>query len=492
LGIANRAFRNISRRKIRALLVIIALGFSMAIMIAIPAGIAANQSATQNMTGNLSETISQTEASINQTLTEIDCSLTPQAPSGFGFSRSTNSDGPITIGSGPMGGGAGLGLGRAVFGGGPFGGGGSEPMNETYVADITDISGVAALAPILQVTQGHNQTVTPRFITSGNGPLPSDAPQMAQSFNITVPDYIIEGILLSSDLIENYPVLPTNITQGRNLQAGETGSVILSENNSAYFAKGLGDTVSIMEQDFEVVGIHGTSGVSDNQVLYMNLEDAQVLTNNTDKITSLRVFADSSDQVTSVASAISSLHPELQVTTAQQRLSQLQQMQSLYDSQLMNAEATMSQTQMQAFQEIVIAVAATSLIVLFVMLYTVRERTKEIGTLKAIGFSNRAVMGQFMLEGILLSTLAGVVGVAIGTVAAPFLSSILLPSVNPFGNAGGFRIVSASSSSATTVTVDVQLMLIAFGASILLGALGSLYPAWRASRTRPAEAMRYE
>jgi putative ABC transport system permease protein len=126
------------------------------------------------------------------------------------------------------------------------------------------------------------------------------------------------------------------------------------------------------------------------------------------------------------------------------------------------------------------------------MLYTVRERTKEIGTLKAIGFSNRAVMGQFMLEGILLSTLAGVVGVAIGTVAAPFLSSILLPSVNPFGNAGGFRIVSASSSSATTVTVDVQLMLIAFGASILLGALGSLYPAWRASRTRPAEAMRYE
>ena len=59
-------------------------------------------------------------------------------------------------------------------------------------------------------------------------------------------------------------------------------------------------------------------------------------------------------------------------------------------------------------------VLATSLIVLFVMLYTVKERTKEIGTLKAIGFSNSTVMSQFMLEGVLLSMIAGVVGIAIG------------------------------------------------------------------------------
>jgi len=126
------------------------------------------------------------------------------------------------------------------------------------------------------------------------------------------------------------------------------------------------------------------------------------------------------------------------------------------------------------------------------MLYTVRERTKEIGTLKAIGFSNLNVMGQFMLEGILLSLLAGVVGVAIGTVAAPFLSSVLLPTVSPFGNSGFSTPLGASGASTSAIVVDPQLMLIAFGASILLGALGSLYPAWRASRTRPAEAMRYE
>ena len=49
MGIINRAIRNISRRKIRALLVIIALGFSMAIMISIPAGVLANQETANNL-----------------------------------------------------------------------------------------------------------------------------------------------------------------------------------------------------------------------------------------------------------------------------------------------------------------------------------------------------------------------------------------------------------------------------------------------------------
>jgi len=308
-----------------------------------------------------------------------------------------------------------------------------------------------------------------------------------------VPDYVIEGIPLTSELVDSYSVLPTNITVGRNLQAGDSGVVLLSENNTGFFGVGVGDTVTILGQTFEVIGAHGSSGVEDRTTLYMNLSDAQSLTNNTGYITSLKVFVDSSASVTEVASAISSLHSELSVVTAQQRLEQLQTMQTSYNTALQNAESTISQTQTTAFEEIVVADAATSLIVLFVMLYTVRERTKEIGTLKAIGFSNWTVMSQFMLEGVLLSLIAGVVGIAIASVAAPTLSSLLLPSVNPFG--GSFTLganAGAIGSSAATVAIDPQLMLLAFGAAALLGALGSLYPAWRASRTRPAEAMRYE
>jgi putative ABC transport system permease protein len=147
--------------------------------------------------------------------------------------------------------------------------------------------------------------------------------------------------------------------------------------------------------------------------------------------------------------------------------------------------------QTTAFGEIVVAVAATSLIVLFVMLYTVRERTKEIGTLKAIGFSNWTVMRQFMLEGILLSVVAGMVGIAIGSVAAPMLSGLLLPTVSTLGGGGTFGRVSSTMSSAAA-SITPELILVTIGAAVLLGALGSLYPAWRASRTRPAEAMRYE
>jgi putative ABC transport system permease protein len=307
-----------------------------------------------------------------------------------------------------------------------------------------------------------------------------------------VPDYIINGIALDSSVINSYPVLPTNITAGRNLLPGETGKVVLSENSSAYFGKGVGDTVSILGEDFEVVGIYGPTGVADKQLVYMNIADAQAITNSTGIVTSLKVFAKSSDVVSSVANDISALHPELSVNTAQERLSQLQQMQSLYNAQLENAKATMNQTQAQANGETLIAVTATSVIVLFVMLYTVRERTKEIGTLKAIGASNGTVMSQFLVEGILLSLLAGVVGVAIGIVAAPALSSVLLPAVG--GSSGGVVISTGTNTAATTAAVAVtpELIMIGLAVSVVLGAIGSLYPAWRAAKIRPAEAMRYE
>ena len=482
MGIYNRALRNISRRKIRALLVVIALGFSMAIMISIPAGVIANQETANNLASNLSNTITQTGESINQTLTQLDCSLSSSF-SGFGF-RPPN----ITfINPGQFGGSGqtrqgfdpsqfGGGGTPGQFGGGTFGGGQASPMNESLYTDINStLSGVAAVAPILQASEGHNVTMS----------------FMDRSFTRLETEYTIEGIPLTSDLVNKYPILPTNITSGRNLEAGDVGVVVLSENNSAYFNAKVGDTITILGQGFTVIGIHGTNANSDRLVLYMNLSDAQTVTNNTGYITSLRVFAQSSDVVTQVASSISALHSELTVTTGQERLTQLQAVQSTYNTALENAQASIGSTQTMAFEEIIVVVAATSLIVLFVMLYTVRERTKEIGTLKAIGFSNFSVMGQFMVEGIMLSLIAGVVGVIIGTVAAPTISSLLLPSVNLFGNSGG-ALARNSLVSTPAVSLNLELILLAFGASLLLGAIGSLYPAWRAAKIRPAEAMKYE
>jgi putative ABC transport system permease protein len=476
-----RAFRNISRRKIRALLVVIALGFSIAIMISIPAGATANQASALSLSQNLGNTITQTQATINQTLTQIDCSISPGFE-GFGFQLGNftprqfsggNGFDPSQFNPGQFGGGRDI---AGQFGGGAFGGGGNTAMNESLYDDINSIAYVASVVPVLQVSEGTNQTTE----------------MFGRSFTRMIPDYVIIGVPLNAS-IENYPVLPTNITSGRSLQSGESGVVLLSENNTAFFGVGVGDTVTIIGENFEVVGVHGTSGVEDRTTLYMSLSDAQSLTNNTGYVTSLRVFTTDSASVSDVASAISSLHPELTVVTAQQRLDQLQTLQTTYEAALTSAETTLAQTQSIAFEEVGVAVAATSLIVLFLMLYTVRERTKEIGTLKAIGFSNWNVMSQFMLEGVLLSLMAGVVGIAISSFAAPMLSGLLLPAASQAGIAGTFRGINTTNSAATaSITLTPELVLIALGAAVLLGALGSLYPAWKASRTRPAEAMKYE
>jgi putative ABC transport system permease protein len=489
MGIINRAFRNLSRRKARTILVIIALGFAIAIMISIPAGALANQQSANEVANRLSNTIIQTSASINQTLTQIDCSLAPEF-SGFGFTppQFNNNSSFGGFGQSPPSagrtsgfdpsqfGGGGL---PGQFGGGSFGGGRASPMNESLYSDINStIYGVAAVEPILQASEGENSTSS----------------FMGRTFTRQITQYTIEGIPLTSDLIDNYAVLNTNITAGRNLQKGDTGVVVLSENNSAYFGKTVGDTVTILGQDFTVVGIHGTNSPTDRLIVYMNLSDAQTVTNNTGYITSLRVFTTNSDVVSSIANTISSMHSELTVSTPQDRMTQLQQLQSGYTTELQTAQNSINSTQITAFEEIVVVVAATSLIVLFVMLYTVRERTKEIGTLKAIGFSNKTVMSQFIVEGIMLSVIAGIVGIAIAVVAAPTISNLLLPSVssNIFGGGGGGAAIVRTLQTTATASINLELVAIAFGASIALGVVGSLYPSWRAAKIRPAEAMKYE
>ena len=131
---------------------------------------------------------------------------------------------------------------------------------------------------------------------------------------------------MTSLIVDNYPIFTTDIIAGRNLQEGDTGVVILSENNTAFFGAIVGETVTILDQLFEVVGVHGASGVEDATTLYMSLSDVQELTDNVGYITGLAVFVDSANSVTAVSNETGSLHPELSIVTSQQRLDQLNAM----------------------------------------------------------------------------------------------------------------------------------------------------------------------
>jgi putative ABC transport system permease protein len=121
------------------------------------------------------------------------------------------------------------------------------------------------------------------------------------------------------------------------------------------------------------------------------------------------------------------------------------------------------------------AVAAISLLVggigiMNIMLVSVTERIREIGLRMAIGATPANILSQFILESVLLSTVGGAAGVAIGIVGARSLGEIL-----------GWPILIETGST-----------MVAFLFSSFVGMFFGFYPAWRASRLNPIDCLRYE
>jgi putative ABC transport system permease protein len=105
-----------------------------------------------------------------------------------------------------------------------------------------------------------------------------------------------------------------------------------------------------------------------------------------------------------------------------------------------------------------------------IMLVTVTERTREIGIMKSVGYSNSNILSLFLLESIMVSFFGGIVGTAIGGMGAYALESVLkLPPVFP-----------------------LKLIEIGIVISVLVGITAGLYPARKAARMNPVDALRYE
>jgi len=129
----------------------------------------------------------------------------------------------------------------------------------------------------------------------------------------------------------------------------------------------------------------------------------------------------------------------------------------------------------QTFTLLLAAIAGISLVVggigiMNMMLTTVTERTKEIGLRKAIGAKRADISAQFLAEAVALTFLGGVIGVVLGWLAATAISRF-----------GGL-----------TTTISLQSILLAFGVSAAIGIVFGFYPAQRASKLNPIDALRYE
>jgi putative ABC transport system permease protein len=229
----------------------------------------------------------------------------------------------------------------------------------------------------------------------------------------------------------------------------------------------IGTKILLNGTQFEIIGIlesQGTStaGSNDNRVI-MPLSTGERFLQNT-SVKTYYVEAKTSDDVTAASN-------ELNMFLLEKYDNNSSDFRVLSQSQLLATSTTTTNnlTMMLA------GIAAISLIVggigiMNIMLVSVIERTREIGIRKAIGAKRRDIMLQFLIEAVVVSCVGGLVGVGVG-----LLGCLILP-----------HLVSL------TIALDPLVVLMAFLFSFCVGVIFGLYPAGKASKLKPIDALSYE
>ena len=231
----------------------------------------------------------------------------------------------------------------------------------------------------------------------------------------------------------------------------------------------IGETITANGVQFQVIGVLESKG---NQGL-TNQDDVAIapitivqasLTGVTGSLNQIVVEAKSKDATSEAEAEINSTLLSTHKITNDQA-----------DFRVLNQASfiSASNASQHTFTVLLGAVAAISLLVggigvMNIMLVTVTERTREIGIRKAIGARRAHIVGQFMVEAVLLSMIGGLLGVAAGIAGSRFEIIGIQPVVAPYS------------------------VVLAFCVSAAVGLVFGIYPAGRAAALRPIEALRYE
>ncbi len=241
-------------------------------------------------------------------------------------------------------------------------------------------------------------------------------------------------------------------------------------------AAALNRPVRINRQTFRVIGVMQSVGEPGDSVAVMPLETARrYVFGGGDKINQIIV------QATQAAVVPAAQDEVIRILSDRHRIK---------DSANRDFEVQSLRSRLDSFNQILriltlftAAVAAISLLVgaigvLNIMLVSVTERTREIGIRKAIGATRRAVLEQFLIESTVLAGLGGVIGVLVG-IGLSVLGAIIAPTLGP-----------TFASFAPAVTIPS--IVVSFAISLAIGLIAGGYPANRAARLRPIEALRYQ
>ena len=316
----------------------------------------------------------------------------------------------------------------------------SGSINQTYATDILSLSGVKSTAGILRASNTTTATTSSNSTQGGFG----------------------GGLSITGIDSDKLSLMGIDSMNGTAFTNDSTNQVIIGKTESQSLNKTIGDTINLYGQNFTITGTFETGNFMTDNGIIMPLSTLQNLTSNQNKVSDVLVKVTDNANVTTVSNTITNAYPnQLTTSTAADSANRI------------NQGLGFINTASWAISLLAIFIGAVGVINTMVM--TVYERTREIGVLKAVGWKDSRILGMILGESIVLTLIAFVVGTVIAVTGVEVLLT-LVPSV---GNA-------------ITPSFSIYIFLRAFGIALIVGIIGGLYPAYRASRLSPTEALRYE
>ncbi|MEV1024382.1 ABC transporter permease [Streptomyces sp. NPDC050264] len=390
---------------------------------------------------------------------------------------------------------------------------GGQTLKSSLVSDVADQRGVGSATGALQlsVMKVSGSFTQGKATTGGSGSGSAEGGQpggqgggggqggvQGGGANFDVNSYSVYGIDVAHQGLG--PLSTMEITKGRTFKAAETNAkiAVLSKSYAKENSKAVGDTLTINKVKYEVVGIAQASSSDSTGDVYLPLKQAQTLADAKNKVSTIYVKATDSKQIDTVKATIKKNISGTTVTTSS----------DLADS-VSGSLSTASDLASSVGKWLSIVVLAAAVLVAALLTSSaVSRRVREFGTLKALGWKSGRVTRQVAGEAIVNGLIGGVLGIALGLVAAyavtafsPTLTAQLGSSGGQSGGPGGGGMgggpggggrQAASSTVDVALSAPVSLSTIALAAALAIagGLIAGAYGGWRASRLRPADALR--
>lgn len=383
---------------------------------------------------------------------------------------------------------------------------GQQSISEKKLAQIASLDGVSAATGSITMNvmsvkgkfaqvQGGSAGAQPTLQQSGGGSSSSQQGQ-TQMAPIDVSSLSVSGVD-TADLSLG-PLSSAQVSSGRSLTSADATArvALVTRAYAKQNSLSVGDTKKIDGKKFEVIGVVALPAGSTSSDLYIPLSWAQKLSDNKDKVNQIYVQADSANDIAAVKKEIKQVLPKATVTTSEDLASQV--------SGSLSSASTLADRlgKWLAVAALIAAFAVASLLTVS----AVSRRVREFGTLKALGWRGRRIVGQVLGESVVVGIVGAVLGVAFGVLSArlivafsPGLDATMgdaFQGVAQGGPPGMRQAAEALGGAAQTVTVNltapVSLELVGMAVALALaGALiAGAFGGWRASRLRPADALR--